>query len=185
MKISYYIAVSIVSIFWAILIVYSALYYLPYNTLSKNITKKETFLFLFPQGWKFFTKDPTEPNMRLYDLSNNTISEVNMKNASVSNLMGLSREARVLSVELGSFILPQISDTLWKTVYIKKSLRYQDLDSLKINLVTIDNKSHLKKICGKYLVDIDHVIPWAWASNNRKKIISRKKELIRVVISCE
>ncbi len=67
---------------------------LGYNT-SKAIS------YLFPQGWGFFTKDPKEVTIDVYQLEEKTLKLISINNFSLQNLFGFSREARYIGFEFG------------------------------------------------------------------------------------
>ena len=53
------------------------------------------------QGWGFFTKDPKEVTIDVYQLEEKTLKLISINNFSLQNLFGFSREARYIGFEFG------------------------------------------------------------------------------------
>lgn len=133
-----------------------------YPILSYNTNK--TINYLFPQGWGFFTKDPKEITIDVYQLQNNTLKLISINNFSTQNLFGCSREARYIGYEFN-----KLAQSIPKIAYV---------DRIGSVFKSYPNKTYVVKIPFRpkfYLIDKEYVIyqykivPFAWINRNQEK----------------
>lgn len=137
-----------------------------------HFQKNESVQF-FPQGYAFFTRNPREPHINIYEVfKDDSLVQINEKaSLSAQNLFGLSRKNRRLNIEFQEVISKIL---LWENSFEKakqKSLTLK-LDSKESN-----------KICGKYLFVKEERIPWAWIKN--KKLSPKKKFKMLSINDCK
>lgn len=148
----------ILIVFWLIVLSYIFKSSLP--VVSDLTYENKATLFNFvPQGWGFFTRDPREDELILFEIKNNSIERFTKTNSAISSFFGVSRKNRLINVESG-ILLPEIEDSLWKSMKGRELI----LDkTLKTD--TIINRFHPCNIKGDFFFVKQERIPWAWAGN--------------------
>jgi antimicrobial peptide system SdpA family protein len=137
------------------------------NTIDLNANTLRT---ISPQGYAFFTRDPKEPQLFIYEIERDTITRNLSQNSSSFNMLfGLSRVNRRQSLEFNE-VFPKLIK--WKNYNSITDIKGVIPDSL--NIVSKDSR----KINGKFLIIRESRIPWAWASNLKKP--KRKFKLIYI-----
>lgn len=127
------------------------------NPISLEYKIKNDIMFsLFPQGWSFFTKDPTESRMTLYKIENNKLIAINFKNTQSHNFYGLTKSDRIFYYkiynEMGNIPLKHFFNT-------RENAEKMDLS--KLNKYKVFNTNFRK---GLYVAQIQKITPWAWHS---------------------
>lgn len=145
---------------WSGIIYFAMLGYSP--TVMNKTEVKKVFMFVFPQGWGFFTRSPQEVMTIAYKEEENTLHLVTTLNASADNYLGLSRKSRVIASEMFK-ITAAINDTSWKS----------DKGSLKSpagisDTITLSQKFHYFE-SGVYIFHRHKTIPFAWANQDQEK----------------
>ena len=115
---------------------------------------------LIPQGWAFFTKNPRDPQVFIYqvDTIDDSIKLENLRNTQLKYLFGIDRSNRKISSKL-SKILQGVDSEFFYTS--KKSVE----DSIKNDYCSIFKvKVSVKKpiLCGLYCLQIKKPKPWSW-----------------------
>ena len=114
----------------------------------------------FPQGWKFFTKDPLSADFFVYRAQpgQTWISITSPSMGSRENLWGLDRRIRTQGLELAS-LLGEAGDTLTWT----------DCDDAVAPCAAgtpqgpvIRNDAPAPSVCGDVAVTQEQPVPWAW-----------------------
>ena len=149
------------AIFWGGSLFYVAIHALPYNPLVQSKSTEINLKFIMPEGWAFFTKNPREPRMKLYQIGENDLTLMDRHNASPENLWGLSRRTRVTNVELGN-VVPHIMEDNW-----------HDLDNAlavpaaldTIESIALVNEARDPRLCGSYCLVKYEPLPWAWSQD--------------------
>lgn len=133
-----------------------------YPILGYNTNK--TISYLFPQGWGFFTKDPKEVAIDVYQLEGETLKLISVNNFSVQNLLGLSREARYIGFEFG-----RLGQYIPKTIYKNET---GDVSKIYPSTTTIVKIPFLPKFypIGKEFVVYQYkIVPFAWINQNQEQ----------------
>lgn len=172
------IVLIVISAVWIIFIGKSIIAVLPTNPLSPNIDEQSLMKTLYPQGWGFFSKNPREEMINVYETK--TYSQaVSWPNNSFKNVFGLYRHGRAQGVELG-YLIEQIP----------KSIEWEDCKDGTISclkktdtVVTINNKTPKASLCGNLGLSRETLIPWAW-SIKRGSNISKESKVLRVEVTC-
>lgn len=116
---------------------------------SKRITN-----LLIPEGWGFFTRNPREATLQLYELKDSIDQPVLKPNASAEFFFGASRRNRKVAMEI-SEVLGEIPQSSW----IKTKGSY----SIPDTIVTVKASESIHYLRGKYLAVMYVDTPWAWA----------------------
>jgi antimicrobial peptide system SdpA family protein len=133
------------------------------NETILDIRQKERIRLLsaVPEGWAFFTRDPKEEYLKVYEKTGDKWSLYILPTGAVSNILGLSRKTRFANQELG-VILPGIKESDWRNVsgdYIDSlnSPKYDTIAPLKIKA-----PSRYPLLSGTYILQKIKPIPYAW-----------------------
>lgn len=132
------------------------------NPVRLSYKSNQEIYSVFPQGWAFFTRDPKEDVMILYDFQNKKEEAVN-KTASLSteSLFGINREGRRISIELAA-VVNKIPAKSWITNEERVSMEM--LKALPLN-DTIENVVPDPILKGTYVIYRAGRKPWAWAKS--------------------
>lgn len=125
-------------------------------------TSKRNVMHFLPQGWAFFTRNPKEELVSIYQISQNEIKEVNIRNGSAKYAFGLNRKPRVKGYEI-SLMLSQLKP---KDFFSGNFDTIPNIDTCKPLL--IETKYPLK--CfenGIYVIKAFEPVPWAWSKFNQ------------------
>ena len=134
---------------------------------------------LLPQGWGFFTRSPREPINVAYAVRDTHLAQISFPNTSTRNLLGLSRSARAMDVELATLLGPILRAT-W--VECKTDpLAHSSWESLRP--VKLRNWSRTRYLCGEILIVRTPPVPWAWSSSRER--IHMPSALLRLNVECE
>jgi antimicrobial peptide system SdpA family protein len=110
---------------------------------------------IFPESFAFFTKDPKDKQLELFNVTNGVIEKINIKTNALENKFGLSRVSRRKAYELG-MVIQNIPDSIWQKVEGNK------IPKLKLaKPYSIDRPNNLKLISnGQYLIYYYKPIEW-------------------------
>lgn len=125
----------------------------------KASSKNKVFQMI-PQGWGFFTRNPREEKLVVYQKRGDSLHKITQPNFSSANLYGLSRKGRLRQMQFGNFILSFNSQ--WKncnSVVISECMA----DTIYI----VENNFEHSSLKGEFLIQKQATLPWAW-SRNRK-----------------
>lgn len=133
------------------------------NPVRLSYKSTQEIYSVFPQGWAFFTRDPKEDVLIVYDFQNNNKEAVN-KTASLSleNLLGINRKGRRVSIELAA-VVNKIPAKAWSPNREKVSLEKLKSLPLKDTVVNVLPDPILK---GTYVIYRATRKPWAWATSS-------------------
>ncbi len=137
---------------------------LPEQIVSISPAYKESIKNTFPQGWAFFTKDPTEDLYLCYRIVDKTTIPVIKKNASSDNFFGLSRRTRFVAYECGRMIDAIISRTDWQDTVGQYN------GFISNNMININVKLKLNhfKDNEEFMFIRFKPIPWAYAGRGQE-----------------
>lgn len=154
----------IITSFWALIIFFilfsnnSA-----YPVLNHNINK--TVGYLFPQGWGFFTKDPKEVTIDVYQLlEDKTLKLTSINNFSLQNLFGFSRKARYIGYEFG-----KLEQSIPKTAYKNRLGSVCNIYPNTATVVKIPFIPKFYSINEEYIVYQYKIVPFAWINQNQEQ----------------
>ncbi|RKR05125.1 antimicrobial peptide system SdpA family protein [Flavobacterium sp. 90] len=154
---------TIITSFWAVLVFFILFSNNPsYPILSHNT--KKAFSYLFPQGWGFFTKDPKEVTIDVYQMEKKNMKLVTINNFSSQNLFGLSREARYIGYELG-----KLEQYIPKKAYVNKlgfvGKTYPGISTV-VKIPFIPKFYSLDK---EYVIFQYKIVPFSWINKNQEQ----------------
>lgn len=152
------------------LLIVTAFYSLPGNVLSlrEGQAPRELSVLLAPQGWGFFTRDPTENEIIAYSViqnqSNNSyLLDINRTSQSSPFAWGgVRRVQRAQGPEL-AIIVHQVEE--WEECSnssVGEQCRIQAIHNAP-QLVT--NTSPVPSVCGNTVVTLSKVVPWEYREN--------------------
>jgi len=133
------------------------------NVMGISSEEKSVVQFFFPQGWGFFTRNPREPNYKLYKVEDGHLRLITFKVTSAENSFGFSRKGSKIGMEM-----QQIKETLpkpdsWQSS--KKALATMNLSGMHYQC-TSPTKELLYIKEGDYILKEYHVTPWSWIKRN-------------------
>jgi antimicrobial peptide system SdpA family protein len=152
--------VYVIWIFWFGLLYFFILGFNP--TIIYKHEVKKNFMFVFPQGWGFFTRSPREAMVDAYKEENGNLNLVTVLNSSSDNYFGLSRNSRVAGMEM-SEVINHVSNVSWKNG--KGALKAPSTISDTIKLSR--KLTHFKP--GVYVLHQYKVVPFAWVKQHQEK----------------
>lgn len=133
------------------------------NPLNNSLTSKIKIISVLPQGWAFFTKKSTEPRLYIYKVERNNLSEINLRNFSSEYYFGMSRDNRILNLQIVNVFKKVNTDSSihyeFNSINTKELTEAVQVDTLNFNQVLI--KSEIApNIKGKYLLIVQLMLPW-------------------------
>ncbi|MCY8424269.1 SdpA family antimicrobial peptide system protein [Bacillus vallismortis] len=173
-----FLMLVVISAVWMVFIGKSIIAVLPTNPLSSNIDEQSFMKTLYPQGWGFFSKNPREEMVNVYETKNYT-QAVSWPNNSFKNIFGLDRHGRAQGIELG-YLIEQIPSSIeWKNCHDGSRACLKKTDTL----FAIKNKTPNPSLCGNLGLSRETLIPWAWSNKSRSNI-SKESKVLRVEVKC-
>lgn len=133
------------------------------NPVKLNIDLDNKIFTFVPQGWAFFTRNPREAQIVLYQKNkNNELIEIPQRHSSCNNLFGLNRKASKLMSEL-QFIKSKVDVNL----YYNTRWNYQEniYSQIPNKMVIIKNQMADPILIGEYVVVFQKAVPWAWTKS--------------------
>jgi antimicrobial peptide system SdpA family protein len=140
----------------------------------------QVFKFV-PQGWAFFTRNPREAQIIIYQIKNNNgLIAYPQKHSSYHNIFGLYRKSSKILTELQSIKI-KIPDTL----YTNSEWNYQteEYSLLPKEIYSYDNEISEPFLCGEFLIVFQKSIPWAWSKSIKN--IKMPSKMVRIKINCK
>lgn len=165
-----FIPVFIIALVWGFVINLLIVSFAPYNPLTPSKSFRLELSLLAPQGWAFFTRNAREPNTFVYKKRKDKLVLIDFqKNSSRQNGYGVSRNARLLSVEITE-LLKQIDTSKWSSSS-RASLTNQCNSAKTVEVVNYSVNPILKDTI---LIESREKIPWAWIKSYDKITMSSK-----------
>jgi len=170
-------AFILVSIFLVSMLFLSILSALPTTPFTPSQEKKIYFSQILPQGWGFFSKNPRDEYIKVFDKNEEpTVSWPNMR---VSNLFGIDRKGRGQGTEL-ALILNDIPQKNFKACDTTVKLCIEDIKMQKSERIM--NRTPEPTLCGEQFISINTPIPWAWSKSTDSK--TQKVKIAKVNLVC-
>lgn len=127
-----------------------------------NYDFKKNFVFTFPQGWGFFTRNPREVMVDVYKEEGSKLELVSILNSSWKNYLGFSRNSRVVGFEM-SEILKSIPHSAWRNGRGSLVVPEMAPDTMKLS------KRLMFFPSGIYVFYQNKIVPFAWSNLNQEK----------------
>lgn len=132
------------------------------NPLRLSTSILQSFKAFLPQGWAFFTRNPREELIRLYEIEGGNVLHLNRGSSLLLNdLYGIKRNKRKLSIELTE-IVKKIPADSW--IDVTGQDLYKELGSFVVS-DTIKNVIKVKLVTGEKILCRSQQVPWAWSSS--------------------
>ncbi len=151
---------------------------LPRNALTLPLIDLLNMETWFPQGWGFYSKDPTEPAIYVFDYETKEPS-TSWPHNSKQNLYGLKRDGRAQGIEAG-LVKSKVPDDKWVTCEEKPFTCATESDG--VETLTVHNESPFPTICGEHLIVMQEPVPWAWSKYKDTTVMP--SQIARVNVSC-
>lgn len=178
MKNKSFLVFMIISFFWFVIISKSIISVLPTNPMSPSVDEQNLFKTIYPQGWGFFSKNPREEMINVYEMESFK-QAVSWPNNNIKNFFGLYRFGRAQGIELG-YLIDQIPPSIkWITCNEALSTCFGKISTkLKLN-----NDFSYATLCGSLGLTKETVLPWAWGKPGESNI-SKETKVLRVEVEC-
>lgn len=152
---------------WGLLFYLFGLAHLEFSSTAMSFDVKKNLNFLLPQGWGFFTKNPQEVYVLVYEISDyvdRPLRNLTIQNTAKENLYGLSRNSRFVGYEI-SKILGNVPREAWGngTGLVKDYL------SDTTFFIKIDQPLFTFDLEKEYILVQYKPVPYAWATNDQEK----------------
>lgn len=131
----------------------------------------------FPQGWRFFTRNPQEGD--LFPLARRDGAWVDISrqpNARAINLFGINRNGRAQGIEMG-LVAAQLPPNAWVEC---KEEPTACLDRMKS--AEAINTTPSPSLCGEIAIVQQEPTPWAWSRNHGR--ITMPSRVARLDVKC-
>ncbi|HEY8088868.1 MAG TPA: SdpA family antimicrobial peptide system protein [Polyangiaceae bacterium] len=148
------------------------------NPISLPGEDRGTMTSVLPEGWKFFTRNPQEPQIRPYVLEGGAwVTASLLPNSRARNLLGIDRSGRAQSVELG-LLSESIPSSAWIAC---DEAPLVCLDRAPV-AATIHNDFPNASVCGAVGLVSQPPVPWAWARSSDH--LDMPSRVVRVEVPC-
>lgn len=163
----------------------SIFYSLPSNVVSdrgKVNPLRALSVDLAPQGWAFFTKPPSEPDLFFYDSTSLKSLMITPQGRS-DNLFGLSRTQRAQGPE-GANMLLRLTDEDWHQCETGDNLEtcIKTMESNKKKVHKVDNRAPIKTLCGEVIVV--QAAPTAWSYRDLTPETHTPLHVVKLSVKC-
>lgn len=151
-----------------------------YNPTQSASLKDELnpIQIVFPEGFAFFTRDPREPDLYLYEQTEDGWKTAALgPNARPANFFGLNRKARAQAVEY-ALLLQGRGPGAWSSCDAGTLSCLERVETHD----TIENVTPRPTLCGTVGFVRQDPIPWAWSED--RDTIEMSSELIKLQVSC-
>lgn len=161
------------------LVLYTVDASLPYNALELPLVGRQAARTLVPEGWKFFTRDATEPRLhpRRRDFTGAWLSADLGANAEAHHWFGLRRTSRVQPIELGALVA-NVDESQWRDCKVSTDICLEAAPTA----ATIVNVHPLRSLCGDIGLVLQQPVPWAWA--RRLGHVTMPARVLRLDVIC-
>lgn len=129
-----------------------------------NYRTQKIIFTLLPQGWGFFTKDPKDATVDVYQLEGKTLKLITINNFSLQNLYGFSRKARYIGYEFG-----KLGQCIPKTAYKNELGTVGKIYPKKITIVKIPFVPKFYPIDNEFIIYQYKITPFEWINKNQEQ----------------
>jgi antimicrobial peptide system SdpA family protein len=149
---------------------------MPPNAVQLPLESSRTMQVLFPEGWAFFTADPTAVYPQAYELGPGGRWIATGGSLAVpSDLFGLDRSRRAQGTEM-ALVLQGVPAADWRNC----SGGPTTCLSAAPTAVHVVNTSTLQNLCGDVGFVEQQMLPWAW----RNTATVMPSQVVRVEVRC-
>lgn len=161
-----------------LLFFYSVHAALPSNVLTLPLGDKLYMESWFPQGWGFYSKNPREEAISIFDYENEEMS-TSWPHNSKQNLYGLKRFGRAQGLEAG-LVKSKVPDDYW--IKCDEEPFTCAAGHNESDIITVNNETPFPTICGEQLIVLQEPVPWAWSKY--KETVVMPSQIARVNVLC-
>ena len=149
---------------------------MPANALQLPLEASHTVQILLPQGWAFFTADPTQVYPQAYQPGAGR-QWINSGGSLVvpGDLFGLDRSKRAQGTEI-ALLMQGIPARDWRTCTVQPTACLSRAPAAA-HLV---NTSNLQNLCGDVGIVRQQQLPWAWHGSGT----IMPSQIVRVEVAC-
>lgn len=148
------------------------------SAIERDHTAVLRSALILPQGWKFFTKSPREPQLRVLALGPGGWRSAELgANAEPSNWLGLSKAPRARGAELG-LISKHVPNVAWHPCSETVEACLARLSEPAV----VHNPAPAPSLCGTLAFALQEPVPWAWAALKSK--FAMPSRVARLEVSC-
>ena len=153
----------------------------PLNPLSLAQTTARSSSALLPEGWEFFTRDPHEEHIFVYRIEQGTVRNANGAELRGPGLFaGPSRAFRIRGRE-SAMLRREVPDAAWGQC---RGSAQQCASMLEGSApFHIQNRPAWRTLCGRVMLQITRIAPWAWSRNGRSPAMPSRAALVDVQCS--
>lgn len=143
-----------------------------FNPTSYFINRNSPlFKILQPQGWAFFTRNPREAQVVLYQVEEGKLNPIVQKHCNISNAFGLCRHSSRIMNELthirGKIQDEQFSNTRW-------NYQTNNYGNYPQKIVPVKNALKHAALKGNFILVLQRPVPWAWLGSIDKIMMPAK-----------
>lgn len=164
--------------FWTTFIVYVWIGSIPDSPLRLPTASRYTLSALVPQGWNFFTRDPREPAIQVYERRGTQWIETLRQRSLPKHWFGLRRTPAAKEIEIIR-LLTGIPEARW-TPTSEGFSGHPEPGELAPVLVA--NTMLVKSYCGDLTIRLVERVPWAWAHAQSETMMPSR--VIRLEVRC-
>lgn len=168
-------AVCVVA-FWSVIVAYVLHAVIPSNPIRLPKEDLIAAKVWAPQGWAFFTRNPKGPVLKAFALKQGSWRLIQLpRNGSGENLLGFSRRARALGIELG-LVTSFVHESEWFDCETDPADCLAQISRSK----KVKNRVSEPRLCGEIGIVFQEPLPWAWAA----KEITMPSKISRLSVRC-
>jgi antimicrobial peptide system SdpA family protein len=148
------------------------------NPITLPHENRSVMTTLLPEGWKFFTRNPQEAQVRPYALRDGTWASASLlPNSRARNWLGIDRSGRAQGIEIG-LLGESVPADAWVPC---DEAPLECLARAPVG-ATFANKSPRPTLCGAVGFVAQPPVPWAWAHDADH--LDMPSRVVRVEIQC-
>ncbi|NMO13575.1 SdpA family antimicrobial peptide system protein [Pyxidicoccus fallax] len=172
------VALAVVSA-WVIVLAYVAHGFMPYNPFSLPFERYVRASTWAPEGWSFFTRNPQEPDIRLYSrgVDGTWMPSGLTPNSSPANLFGLRRGGRAQGME-SALLLEHVAKESWQACEGAPLSCLERMEALP----PVHNPTPGPTLCGHVGFVSQKPVPWAWSRATRPVVMP--SNVLVMEVSC-
>lgn len=149
---------------------------LPSNVVSDTGVRSPVRIFsvdLAPQGWGFFTRDPSEADLLFYRAETLEPLWVTPQGR-VENAFGVSRTQRAQGPEAAA-LLEGVAESDWHECQLGQTLQncVHQMNEDGTSVVTAVNESPVQTLCGPVIFSQSDPVPWSFRDLYEAKHLPR------------
>lgn len=169
---------ALVSALWTCIAVLALAGTVPDNALRLRPSAQALAVGLMPEGWNFFTRDATEPQLLVYGRQGREWSSRGMSNIAISGGLGVLKNARLLDLQ-AVYLTQVVPESLWTRCVLRTSAC---ADQLRSKVVSIRSRAVVPRLCGELLLEKRPLVRWGWRRARRR--VTMPADVVRLNVTC-